>query len=68
MPLRRLVVKNLGIGAGRDAAEKKVLDVKFEPKGDTGLSGPKFGKDDPENKAHTGGTLGRAGYVGARLG
>ncbi|KAI0827475.1 AAA domain-containing protein [Trametes gibbosa] len=60
-----LVVKNLGIGAGRDAAEKKVLDVKFEPKGDTSLSEPKFGKDDPENQPHTGGNTWSGGIPDA---
>ncbi len=53
--ISRLVVKNLGIGAAREAVQKKVLDIKFEPKGDTSLSDPKYGKDDPDNKPHTGG-------------
>ncbi|KAI0327509.1 hypothetical protein GY45DRAFT_1355662 [Cubamyces sp. BRFM 1775] len=60
-----LVVKNLGIEAAREAAKKKVLDVKFEPKGDTSLSEPKYGKDDPNNQAHTGGNT-WAGGTGGR--
>ena len=51
----RLVVKNVGIDAAREAAKKQVLDLKFDPKGDTSLSHPKFGKEDPNNEAHTGG-------------
>ncbi|KAI0634180.1 AAA domain-containing protein [Trametes polyzona] len=60
-----LVVKNLGIGAAREAAQKKVLDVKFEPKGDTSLSEPKYGKDDPENQPHTGGNTWSGGIPDA---
>ncbi|KAL1948550.1 hypothetical protein VTO73DRAFT_12625 [Trametes versicolor] len=59
-----LVVKNLGIGAAREAAQKKVLDIKFEPKGDTSLSEPKLGKDDPENNPHTGGNTWSGGTGG----
>lgn len=50
-----LAVKKLGIDAAREATKKQVLNLKFEPKGDTSLSGPKFGKEDPKNEAHTGG-------------
>lgn len=50
----RLVVKRLGLDAAREAAQKKVMDVKFEPK-ETSLSKPKFGKEDPNNAPHTGG-------------
>ncbi|KAI9056427.1 hypothetical protein FKP32DRAFT_1599153 [Trametes sanguinea] len=60
-----LVVKNLGIGAARETAKKKVLDVKFEPKGDTSLSQPKYGKEDPNNQPHTGGNT-WAGGTGGR--
>ncbi|KAI0643818.1 AAA domain-containing protein [Trametes meyenii] len=60
-----LVVKNLGIGAAREAAQKKVLDVKFEPKGSTSLSEPKFGKVDPDNEAHTGGNTWAGGVSDA---
>ncbi|KAI0372412.1 hypothetical protein BV20DRAFT_939833 [Pilatotrama ljubarskyi] len=60
-----LVVKNLGIGAAREAAQKKVLDVKFEPKGDTTLSEPKYGKDDPDNQPHTGGNTWAGGVPDA---
>ncbi|KAI0752632.1 AAA domain-containing protein [Daedaleopsis nitida] len=60
-----LVVKNLGISAAREAAKKQVLDLKFEPKGDTSLSQPKFGKEDPDNEAHTGGNT-WAGGTGGR--
>lgn len=49
-----LVVKNVGLEAAREEA-KKVLEIKYEPKGDVGLSQPKFGKDDPNNSPHTGG-------------
>ena len=55
IPVYSLVVKNLGIDAAREAAKKQVLDLKFEPEGDTSLSEPKFGKEDPNNEAHTGG-------------
>ena len=48
-------MKKLGISAAREATEKKVLDLKFEPKGDTSLNKPKYGKEDPNNEAHTGG-------------
>ncbi len=50
-----LSVKKLGIEAAREATKKQILDLKFEPKGDTSLNGPKFGKEDPKNEAHTGG-------------
>ncbi len=43
------------MSAAREAAKKQVLDLKFEPKGDTSLTEPKFGKEDPDNEAHTGG-------------
>ena len=51
----RLAVKKLGIDAAREATKKQILDLKFEPKGDTSLDSPKFGKEDPKNEAHTGG-------------
>ncbi|KAI0672393.1 AAA domain-containing protein [Trametes maxima] len=60
-----LVVKNIGISAAREASQKKVLDVKFEPKDSTSLSEPKFGKVDPDNEAHTGGNT-WAGGTGGR--
>ncbi|KAH9931510.1 AAA domain-containing protein [Fomitopsis serialis] len=50
-----LMVKRLGLDAARDTAQQKVLDVKFEPKGRTDVSSPKFGKVDPQDKPHTGG-------------
>ena len=50
-----LVVKNLGLDAAREATKKKVLDIQFEPKGDTTLDNPKFGKEDPNNEPHSGG-------------
>ena len=62
----RLVVKNVGINAAREAAKKQVLDLKFDPKGDTSLSQPKFGKEDPNNEAHTGGNT-WAGGVSLRI-
>lgn len=49
-----LIVKHLGLDAAREEA-RKVLDMKYEPKGDTSLSDPKYGKEDPQNKPHTGG-------------
>lgn len=61
-----LAVKSLGITAAREAAKKQVLDLKFEPKGDT-ISEPKFGKEDPNNEAHTGGNT-WAGGVSATCG
>ena len=51
----RLQVKRLGLDAGRDAAQKRVLDLKFDPKGSTDLDKPKFGKEDPNNEPHHGG-------------
>ncbi|CCM05477.1 uncharacterized protein FIBRA_07698 [Fibroporia radiculosa] len=60
-----LSVKHLGIDAARESTQKKVLDLKFEPKGNTDLSGPKHGKDDPNNKPHTGGNT-WAGGTGGR--
>ncbi|CDO72121.1 hypothetical protein BN946_scf184962.g64 [Trametes cinnabarina] len=59
-----LSVKHLGIGAARETA-KRVLDIQFEPKGDTSLSEPKFGKEDPNNESHTGGNT-WAGGTGGR--
>ncbi|OCH94642.1 hypothetical protein OBBRIDRAFT_817121 [Obba rivulosa] len=60
-----LVVKHLGIDAAREASRKKILDVQFEPKGDTSLSHPKYGKEDPKNKPHSGGNT-WAGGTGGR--
>ncbi|KAF7790654.1 hypothetical protein EIP86_001610 [Pleurotus ostreatoroseus] len=59
-----LVVKHVGLNAAREEA-KKVLDIKYEPKGDTALSAPKFGKEDPNNSPHTGGNT-WAGGTGGR--
>lgn len=50
-----LKVKHLGIEAAREAAKRRVSDIKFEPKGKTDLSEPKFGKEDPKNEEHSGG-------------
>ncbi|CAL1709976.1 unnamed protein product [Somion occarium] len=60
-----LVVKRLGLDAAREAAQKKVLDMKYEPKGNTDLDKPKFGKEDPDNEPHTGGNN-WAGGTGGR--
>ncbi|KAK7683695.1 hypothetical protein QCA50_013071 [Cerrena zonata] len=60
-----LVVKNLGLDAAREATKKKVLDMKFEPTGDTKLDKPKFGKEDPDNEPHSGGNT-WAGGTGGR--
>ncbi|KAM5545989.1 hypothetical protein V8D89_000115 [Ganoderma adspersum] len=60
-----LAVKKLGIDAAREATKKQILDLKFEPKGDTSLDNPKFGKEDPKNEAHTGGNT-WAGGTGGR--
>ncbi|PIL28944.1 hypothetical protein GSI_08991 [Ganoderma sinense ZZ0214-1] len=60
-----LAVKKLGIDAAREATKKQILDLKFEPKGDTGLNSPKFGKEDPNNEPHTGGNT-WAGGTGGR--
>ncbi|TFK81956.1 hypothetical protein K466DRAFT_501194 [Polyporus arcularius HHB13444] len=60
-----LSVKSLGMSAARDAAKKQVLDLKFEPKGDTSLTEPKFGKEDPDNEAHTGGNTWAGGIPDA---
>lgn len=60
-----LQVQHLGLEAAREASKKKVLDLKFEPKGDTSLDKPKFGKEDPANKPHTGGNT-WAGGTGGR--
>ncbi|KZT08123.1 uncharacterized protein LAESUDRAFT_649814 [Laetiporus sulphureus 93-53] len=60
-----LAVKRLDLDAAREASRKKVLDIKFEPKGDTDLSSPKVGEVDPQNKAHTGGNR-WAGGTGGR--
>lgn len=51
----RLAAKRLGLDAARKASQKRVKDIKFEPKGDTKLSEPKYGKDDPKNAPHSGG-------------
>ncbi|KAI8989190.1 AAA domain-containing protein [Trametes punicea] len=59
-----LVARNLGIGAARETV-KKVLDIKFEPKGDTSLSEPKYGKEDPNNHPHTGGNTWAGGIPDA---
>ena len=48
-------MKNVGLEAARTPAAKKPRDVKFEPKGDISLGGPKHGKDDPKNEPHQGG-------------
>ncbi|PCH36867.1 hypothetical protein WOLCODRAFT_167155 [Wolfiporia cocos MD-104 SS10] len=60
-----LAVKRLGLDAARDGSDKKILELQFEPEGDTELNGPKFGKDDPQNKAHSGGNT-FAGGTGGR--
>ncbi|KAI0786986.1 AAA domain-containing protein [Abortiporus biennis] len=60
-----LVVKNLGLEAAREAAKKKVFDIKYEPKGDTKLDKPKFGKVDEENKPHSGGNTWAGGIPDA---
>ncbi|ETW77425.1 hypothetical protein HETIRDRAFT_156533 [Heterobasidion irregulare TC 32-1] len=59
-----LQVKRLGLDAGRDAAQKRVLDLKFEPKGSTDLDKPKFGKEDPNNEPHHGGNTWAGGSGG----
>ena len=48
-------MKHMGLDATRENAQKRVLELKFEPKGSTELSKPKVGKDDPNNQPHTGG-------------
>lgn len=48
-------MKRVGLEAARETTRKRVLDVKYEPKGDTSLSHPKYGKVDPNNAPHTGG-------------
>ncbi|KAI0342455.1 hypothetical protein BDW22DRAFT_1330827 [Trametopsis cervina] len=58
-----LIVKRVGLEAAREAARKRVLDVKYEPR-DTSLSNPKHGKDDPKNEAHTGGNTWAGGSGG----
>ena len=62
-----LLVKRLGLEAAREAAQKKVLDVKFEPKGNTDVSSPKFGKEDPNNQPHTGGNTWAGGVSGVSI-
>ena len=62
---RSLVVKHVGLNAAREEA-KKVLDIKYEPKGDTALSAPKFGKEDPNNSPHTGGNTWAGGVCTVR--
>ncbi|KAJ3534193.1 hypothetical protein NM688_g7173 [Phlebia brevispora] len=59
-----LIVKRVGLEAAREEA-RKVLDIKYEPKGDTSLSQPKYGKEDPNNNPHTGGNT-WAGGTGGR--
>ncbi|KZS88617.1 hypothetical protein SISNIDRAFT_417941 [Sistotremastrum niveocremeum HHB9708] len=59
-----LKVQNVGLDAVRDPAEKKVMEVKFEPTGSTELDEPKKGIDDPENKPHTGGNTFSGGTGG----
>lgn len=49
----RLAVKNLGLEAAREAATKKIHEMKFEPTGSTELDEPKEGEHD--DKEHHGG-------------
>ncbi|KAI0074593.1 hypothetical protein K474DRAFT_1709721 [Panus rudis PR-1116 ss-1] len=60
-----LAVKHLGRDAARQDARKKIVDVKYEPKGDTSLSQPKFGQEDEKNEPHQGGNR-WAGGTGGR--
>lgn len=63
----RLVVKKLGLDAERESSQKKVLDVKFEPKGDISLDKPKFGKVDEKNAPHSGGNTWSGGVRGSTV-
>ncbi|GJJ14791.1 hypothetical protein Clacol_009059 [Clathrus columnatus] len=65
-----------------DEQIQQIKDITFQPTGDTSLTGPKFGKEDPNNEPHTGGNTwaggtggrdtaglgGRAGYMRLFLG
>ena len=53
----------LGIEASRDASHKKVIDVEFEPTGNTNLDKPKYGKEDPDNQPHEGGNTWAGGVI-----
>ncbi|KAF7319254.1 hypothetical protein HMN09_00262900 [Mycena chlorophos] len=58
-----LNVPHLGLEAAREAATKKIQDVKFEPKdGETGLTEPKEG--DIDDKEHSGGNRWQGGTGG----
>lgn len=45
----------LGLELAREAASKKQKEVKFEPKSNESLQGPKKGLEDPDNEEHVGG-------------
>ncbi|EPT01986.1 hypothetical protein FOMPIDRAFT_1119374 [Fomitopsis schrenkii] len=60
-----LLVKHLGLEAAREATQKKVLDLQFNPKGNTDVSSPKFGKEDPDNQPHSGGNTWAGGVSDA---
>ncbi|EIN14530.1 hypothetical protein PUNSTDRAFT_118001 [Punctularia strigosozonata HHB-11173 SS5] len=60
-----LSVNHIGLHAARDQARKKVLDLRFDPKGSADLDKPNHGKDDPNNEPHIGGNT-WAGGVGGR--
>lgn len=51
----RLKTRHLGLEASRENVNKKVHDIKFEPKNPKPASEPKFGKKDPNNEEHHGG-------------
>jgi von Willebrand factor A domain-containing protein 8 len=51
----RLDAQYLGLEGAREASKKQQIDVKFKPRGDDELNGPKHGKDDPKGEAHQGG-------------
>ncbi|KAH7919391.1 hypothetical protein BV22DRAFT_1199497 [Leucogyrophana mollusca] len=56
---------NLGLDAAREATEKKILDLKFDPTGSTELNAPKEGEHDAKNDPHVGGNR-WAGGTGGR--
>ena len=50
-----LKVQHLGMDAAREASNKRRNEVKFEPKSNKDVKGPKKGREDPNKEEHTGG-------------
>ncbi|KAH7915875.1 AAA domain-containing protein [Hygrophoropsis aurantiaca] len=59
-----LNAEKLGLDAARETAEKKILDLKFEPTDSTGLKEPKEGEHDARYNPHVGGNRWAGGSGG----